>query len=957
MSKVSVVNSKAIKPVIVSLLIMLSAIYLGQGFILKARLAQIGSELVTLTPGLETCGESECESDWTFTASKKFLLLGHILRTHKLIDLQSHEQISPITRVTGTQADSWVRLRVYQVTPGRQYQVVGSRPKATKMGYFIGLLPRSSDNDGVLSIPDIGPTVSTITGLSMAFILCLMFAAAFMGGASQSMGRGKSADLLNMFAVAGVFAAIAAFLSLGILDTLLPEGDLRNKVLRISTILAVSIPILSLSDRLRSGGKPVKMFIACGAIIAASLLAWPWIRGGTTYGIIYACFVISSSLIYARMGFNASAVIIALTIFDPLKILGFISTTDMPPVYLNNVTSFVAQTLLAGDLGGFATISMAGLAYRRFRRDLVLSNIQKSMEDGDSTDSTDRIAALRSSLPEIAQITGARDVAITISLPLGRPITQTYNAKSEETKVFDDGKIPGAVTLRSLIYGDEAMFESFNAFADRVRLPKNSNHDGASYFCACPLKVNQTIVGTMLLTGFDDAAIERAKKSSPVKFMGEDREIIHLVADRLSQSLSKLIVKDMNDTAELSRGLQKSIHQAIAASGSGEEFLHRFTESVNAASHAQVMIHEQVGEKGIAIGQNGFTDAHWKYFTDSPLNLAATAKPAYGPTVVGFRDQKSSYVKDIAELFDKKHPKTVEIMIAMSTMSVMAIPLRTLNRSFVITLMTTRLQGPADPGLVSVIEATEALFVAAIEVMSQKTSVLALGQLASRLIGDDEVRGKILAAAKSNDLPTTIGSPRTSFLLLFDLAGSSDLSDDTETQARAYGAFYDAVNRKCLDVLGGMIRKTIGDAIIVTWDGTKVSLTDQPRLLENLKEVIHYADQVAQDIGCKGARAILHHGHYFLGLVGTQTFGQIDVIGSGIDEVCKIEGHMKSLLVDGHPIKMAISETATRQLSRETIRTMAAQGFVKCSASGSGKTAIAVAFSLHPAGMAVKDVS
>jgi hypothetical protein len=127
--------------------------------------------------------------------------------------------------------------------------------------------------------------------------------------------------------------------------------------------------------------------------------------------------------------------------------------------------------------------------------------------------------------------------------------------------------------------------------------------------------------------------------------------------------------------------------------------------------------------------------------------------------------------------------------------------------------------------------------------------------------------------------------------------------------------------------------------------------------MESLKEVIHYADHVAKGIGCKGARAILHHGEYFLGLVGTQTFGQIDVIGSGIDEVCKIEGHMKGLLVDGSPIKMAISKTATLHLSRETVLTMASHGFIKCPASGSGKMAIAAAFSDPPSDTETKNVS
>src|SRR5690606_24947416 len=136
------------------------------------------------------------------------------------------------------------------------------------------------------------------------------------------------------------------------------------------------------------------------------------------------------------------------------------------------------------------------------------------------------------------------------------------------------------------------------------------------------------------------------------------------------------------------------------------------------------------------------------------------AKPAYGPSVVAFRDGKSSYIKDIMELSDKMHPRTIDLMASMSVMSVLAVPFNTLQRSFVVSLLSRREQGPADPALLSVLEAAEALFVAAVEVMSQKTSVLALGRLASRLIGDEEVRGKILDAAREESLPTTVGSAK-----------------------------------------------------------------------------------------------------------------------------------------------------------------------------------------------------
>ena len=121
---------------------------------------------------------------------------------------------------------------------------------------------------------------------------------------------------------------------------------------------------------------------------------------------------------------------------------------------------------------------------------------------------------------------------MTISLPLGRPVTQTYDVESGTSKFYDDGKIPGAVTLRSLVYGDEAMFESFEEFAARLRLPVNANLSSSRYFCAVPLRVNQTIVGTMMLTSFDDDGIRRAKQSRSGNFMNEDREMIHLVGSK-----------------------------------------------------------------------------------------------------------------------------------------------------------------------------------------------------------------------------------------------------------------------------------------------------------------------------------------------------------------------------------------------------------------------------------------
>ena len=873
-------ESKVVVRIVTIVVAAFSLLYLGQGLIVYTRLMQSDAKLVNLSLEKETCDQSDCTISFNFTAENRFLLAGHILRNHRILHSDDRSEIFPISQVKGTIADGWLRLKVYKMNVGERYTITATKPKQSRMGYFVGLLPRTTGHEGVLSIPDIGPTVSMITGLVMAFILLAMFGAAYMGGASWKGETQHSRYQLNAFAASGFFAMAGAFISLGILDSLLPEGDLRNKTLRISAVLALLIPTVAQIYFVKSKNSFYKIFASAIATILACLYLWPWIRGGVTWAMVLGSLTIAGCLSLIRLRLWLPAFVWSVMVLDPLKIMGYLVIPDYPPIYFNNVACFSALILVAGHLGGFATISMAGNAYRGFRRDLVLRAIQSSIESSDNSDVTARISGLKNILPDIAQLTGANRISVTISLPLGRPVTHTYDAESGEAKFYDDGKIPGAVTLRTIVYGDEAMFESFEEFAQRLRLPANQSLNGYRYFSAIPLRVNQTIVGTLMLTSFDDRAIQNHKQSKKAQFMQEDREIIHLVGERLSQSLSKLMVQNLDLITDLSRTLQSSIHQAIAASADAEEFLGRFVSSVASVCKMQVMLHEHVGDYGIGLVSAGMQGSHWTFFVQHPFNLSKTAVASYGPTVVAFRDSKSSYVKDVLEIADRMHIKTQEILKSMGTRSTIAIPVKTTNRSFVVTLLSGRESPPADPALVAVVEATEALFIAAIEVMSQKTSVLALGQLASRLIGDDEVRTKILDAAKDNNLATIIGSPRSSFLLLFDLAGSSDISEDTETKAQAYGKFYDAVNQKCLEVLGGMIRKTIGDAVIVTWDGTGVELEQRKTLLSDLQDVTVYADAVAKSIGCKGARAILHFGHYFLGLVGTKTFGQIDVIGS-----------------------------------------------------------------------------
>ena len=420
-----------------------------------------------------------------------------------------------------------------------------------------------------------------------------------------------------------------------------------------------------------------------------------------------------------------------------------------------------------------------------------------------------------------------------------------------------------------------------------------------------------------MLTRFNDEFIGRElSKWNSSDILNELSETIKVLAVRINAALSTLMVQDLDSSTSRSKGLQSALHPCIGMAASADDFLQRYTTTIATCLGVRAILHENREGLGLATSQHGMSEGEMRLFLDAPFNLSPDAAPAYGPTVVAFRDGKSSYLKDIHEIFDRLHPKSRQIMSALNVGAIASVPLRATSGFYALTIFQVADKQPFDPGVLRAIEATEPLFLAALEVMTQKTTVLALGQIASRLIGDEEVRSQIIEAARSPNLPTTVGSSRTSFLLLFDLAGSSELSKDTTAKAKAYGDFYDAVNTKVQTVLGGLVRKTIGDAVIVTWDGTDVKLEETKNFLESLEEVTRFADNVARDVGCKGARALLHHGSYFFGLVGTSTFGQIDVIGNAIDEVCKGEGAMKVLRLHGKPVKLALSKAACIQLGQ-----------------------------------------
>ncbi len=901
--------------------------YLGAGLIAHLKMRGSGATEIHLSQVENQCSESECVAKWQFISTKRFVLLGQILRSHQLRRLGTDGDVLPITVVSGTMSDSWLRLNVYQVEPGERYEIVGKKPLTARMGYFVGIRPREANDSSILTVPHLVESIQR-SGLLLALVSVLILLAALAVSTKRliALNPVTKTEPGNL-QICALLLIGSLTLSTGLWDAAIPEGNYRNAALR-SLMTAACLMFVIPDPRLNSVWTRRLWFaIKVVVLITGSLMFWPFLRQATYWSAILFLMATFGAVKFYRQKDTVSALMWGCGILDAGRVIGLIQIVDYPPVYVFNVLSLSALGLAAGNAGGFVTIGLLGKLYRRIRRDFLLDSINQQFHSFRGKRPEVQLESLKSVLPMLGEFLHCGRITITINLPLGRPVTYSFDSHTKTSEVFDDGTIPGAVTLRSLLYGDSALFESFAAYSKRLGFGANTSLSGFDLFCIIPIRVNEQVVGTIMMTKFKDAALR--EKMVRADGLTEERENIRAVLSVFEGLVSSMIVRDLNSASQVSRDLHKMLHLELALCERPADFLSLYARSIAYHCKCAVAIHTKIGDQGVAVAHCGLPSDAWAFLSKHPLKLATGGASPIGPTVVAFMERRSSYVKDVREIKSQMHPMTQSLFELMRSESIAAIPLAPETRNFVVTLFTMSGDPPASPSVVQVVESTEAIFVAALEVMSQRSSVVALGELTSRLIGDKEIRTKIIEAAKARNLPTTIGKPKTSFLLLFDLVGSSDLSHDTELKARAYGNFYDLVNKKAQEQLRGVIRKTIGDAVIITWDGSDHDPSIDPNFVHKLRNLAQYADFVAKDIGCKGARAILHYGKYFLGLVGTETFGQIDVIGSGIDEVCKLEGLMKHIVIDGSPAKLAISCSAIEKISSQASYTFVRENLVE----------------------------
>jgi class 3 adenylate cyclase len=914
--------------------------------LVHARLQAIDARLVQINQISDHCDIKTCTSRWWIEPEGQYLILGHILQTHQLFDQKNGQLVLPLNQQNKTRSDSWQQLNVYRVEQGRRYDIVASKPAASRFDYFVGILPRSTDSPGALRIPFITSAASSIIAAVVLLTVMVIMGAFLVSFDHMSAARKQSSADPQAALLSAILCMAVNALSSGLLDPILPDGQLRSQILRAMVPCSAALLVMEpFYRRLHFGNTFLKITIPA-ILLTLSFAAWPILSRGPYWALTLSILALVGIYHFTSRKHYVSAAFWATSALDAARIAGLLKLSDVPPLYLFNTFGLMAIGIYCGKSGGFATIGMAALAYNRVRRDMELSGIKRILEVKDSAGSTFNVPDLEILLPKLSSFLNAGRVSIAINLPMSRPTTAIFDDRIGKTQLIDDGSVRGLIATRSLLYGEKFIYESYQEVSRKYHLTGNSSLIDSDFFCAVPIKMSQNIIGAIMMTRMPDHIIAKRKRNG--ESFESEQEKIEAISALLQRSFATIQVNKLSESAAIERRLNDDLKIVLAKSENADSFINGYAKSIADAFGVNVLIHQKRNDVAEMISNITNNESAIKILKESPFNINPNTASVVGPVVVAFVEGTGSYVADVRMIESNLHPKTRKIMSLMQAESLAVVPLQTSEDIYAITLISERGGHRLNPGAVNILSSTAPLFSAALDVIGGKSSVLALGELSSRLIGDAEVRDEIIRAAKSKNLPTTIGKAKASFLLLVDLAGSSSLGHSSEEKAKAYGRFYDSLNRMAQTDLGGTVRKTIGDAVIVTWDGSERDPSEKADFLSNLVSLARYADETAKSIGCSGARTILHHGEYFLGLVGSETFGQIDMIGSGIDEVCKMESNVKGRLIADRPMIFAISKHAADRFKNESLKHQANTRFQYFQDEDSGsKLSIRYGCNLH----------
>jgi len=834
---------------------------------------------------------------------KPYLVLGHVIENHRVLRASDQTELLPVTHLNTIKDATWPEVFVYQPGARERLIIENTYPRTARLNGFSGLRPRQCESADVLSVPSISRTLDIISHfLLTVFLLVVCFASVF---ASRSTNRLIREDRSFLISAATIYT-VALLMGTHLFDSFRINRAVVYDGLRFLATVAPFVPILgslSLTRRL------VTPFLGIVLATAVFALAYP-----KDYLLINA-----SLHIVAAVALTGSRDYVLATIYlaTGAEIIGRITgfrPHDFPPTnfYLMALGTYVLFT--GWRAGASQVLPQVKRAYETILRDVHLSNVCAILDPrNDSGGNDDLSKRLETAMREVPLAVGCGRAALLLLEPNKPAITMTYDHRTQHLQRFDDGKVEGAIFTRVLLYLESLWFASITELRKQgyTRLQKNTKLVDAEYFCAIPLLHGTRAIGVLALTRFDDRTLNG---NDGAVVQNELKTKITVLAKQIEASLQSNILNTIEETKARVNKLTADIEVLALSAEDGSSFLTLACKKLRSETSSRVLLFKRMeGDTAICVNWAGLSVEELAAWQQQSLNLNPKAGNKIGQVVVAFNEGRSSYIRRASEIFPQLHPKTVEILKLCRAETIISVPFGSEDQKYVLLLMSEVNGAPLQPYWGSILEELSYTLAAYLRACEQQSSLTAFGRIMVRFIGDDGLRRMILDHAGKPDLPPTIGVSKTSLLLLPDIIGSSRLSGmSSNEKALQMGLFYNDTQRAAAELLHAVPRKATGDGMILA---AEVKVSDS-KVLERIMAFAEACESSAQRIGCDGVRLCIHYGEYFCGMVGTHSFAQIDVMGTEIDRVCKLEAETKVWKEKGVFARLALSEAAFVFLSQ-----------------------------------------
>jgi len=855
---------------------------------------------------LKTLNSEETNFEFNVNLKKdEHLLLGNLYTTHTVYDSANNlieSNVSTRSRLT----DTWPHYFTYKATSEGIYKVLVFRPRKLTNRVIAGMEPRVCAGSEINRLPLIMPSTTAISNIiALAISAFLISLVCLVGG----LKRTKGVYALHAFYFFILF--LASLKANHNYDTFIFRGANGQTVLQTIVGLLTSYPLtVALTSKLKS--RNIFLILTVHVLCCITLPLFKiTVFGYSAYLLYVSMSILLCSLYFLRKGRPWLALSL---IFFPLDITPAfgLQLKDFPIVssWFVSISTFYCLDLWSrGAEASFIVLKRQLLRVRQYEQFNDLKNFIDINSIGLIGNNRDQITIL---LKLVSEAFSCRNA--TFSIKAGTSfVTYRYDNNTTLLQEFDQDEGIGVVLNRVLLFNDS--FPLNNIQNLKVSLDKRFlekiEYNSFKYFSCLPIFSHGEVIGAIALTSFKDEDI-----FSKGFYITETAAQAQSLVDFFTSKVTSNSLRLNENQGELLKDLKSILFLCAETSRNLNEFFEEFIGQVFSKYKLESVLFFKKGNYGVPEVFRVKEDGTRKALISNNLVLTSDGSNQSGPTVVALLEGKSSFLSNSQEMRQVLHPKTVEYLAMANISGFGSYPLGLGGETAAwMLLVPSELPDFFKVHLHSVICDLLETFVSMASFVGSQEKNRSLNLVTSRLVSDVELRELIVAKSDAGKMPATSGLEETGLIINIDLISSKNVDVDLAGRAAVLGEFFDFTMLKLKQIFESVtICKSTGDGLILR---VPIRKDIEFPVVDLVISVMTEIDSYAKDLNTTGVRACIHYGDYFVGVVGTSSFGQIDAIGHNIDRVFRMEQFIKIIPELKSQSLLAVSNEAIELLSAQ----------------------------------------